>query len=148
MPRIKLAEAAQHFADAARALNTRLAEAEAVTLRQAAAEAVKLSSGTLTTADLRQRGHPYAVRNPTSANPEVINAQSGVFRQSFVSVPPALSGGTIQASLVNTSKPAGYLANGTRFMIARPLAVAVQAAVQPARLKRVKAAVTAAFIAP
>ena len=148
MPSIRLADAAGHFKRSAAALRANLLSSEAATLKEATAQAVTFSSGTLTTATLRRMGHPYAVRNPIAPDPGIINAQTGVFRSAFTSSPPSASGGVITSSIVNASKVAGYLANGSRFMIARPLAVKVQIAVQPARLARTQRAVALAFYRP
>ena len=148
MPSIRLADAAGHFKRSAAALRPNLLSSEAATLKEAKAQAVLFSSGTLTTAAMRKAGHPYAVRNPTAPDPGIVNSQTGVFRSAFTSSPPAVSGGGITSSVINASKVAGYLANGTRFMIARPLAVKVQVAVQPARLTRTRRAVAQAFTKP
>ena len=148
MPSIRLADAAGHFKRSAAALRANLLSSEAATLKEATAQAVTFSSGTLTTAAMRKAGHPYAVRNPTAPDPGIVNSQTGVFRSAFTSSPPAVSGGGITSSVINASKVAGYLANGTRFMIARPLAVKVQVAVQPARLTRTRRAVDNAFYRP
>ena len=148
MPSIRLADAAGHFKRSAAALRANLLSSEAATLKEAKAQAVLFSSGTLSTATLRRMGHPYAVRNPTAPDPGKINVQTGVFRAAFTSSPPSASGGGITSSVINNSKVAGYLANGTRFMIARPLAVKAQVAVQPARLTRTRRAVDNAFYRP
>ena len=148
MPSIRLADAAAHFTRASAALRSRLLDSEAETLRQAKTQAVVFSSGTLTTAAMRKAGHPYAVRNPTAPDPGTINAQTGVFRAAFTSSPPVATGGVITSSVVNNSQVAGYLANGTRFMIARPLAVKVQDAVRASRIARTRRAVALAFTQP
>ena len=148
MPSIRLADAAAHFKRSAAALRPNLLSSEAATLKEAKAQAVLFSSGTLTTATLRRMGHPYAVRNPTAPDPDKINVQTGVFRAAFNTQGPTISVGAITSSVSNGSLVAGYLANGTRFMIARPLAVKVQIAVQPARLTRTRRAVARAFTKP
>ena len=148
MPSIRLADAAAHFKRSAAALRANLLSSEAATLKEAKAQAVLFSSGTLTTATLRRMGHPYAVRNPTAPDPGKINVQTGVFRAAFNTQGPTISVGAITSSVSNGSLVAGYLANGTRFMIARPLAVMVQIAVQPARLTRTRRAVARAFTKP
>ena len=143
------AQFSQHMTKAAAAVPRFLAAAEAVTLQEAKALAITLSSGTLTTATLRRAGHPFAVRAPNSAyDPGLINSQSKVFRSSFLAVNPMAAFGEIVSSVLNNSAVAGYLANGTRFMIARPLAVKVQAAVRVRRLARTAEAIRSAFLNP
>ena len=139
------AQFSRHMAKAAAALPRTLAAAEGASLKQAKALAVTLSSGTLTRAELRRRGHPYAVRNPTSPNPQVINAQSGAFRAAWVVRAPVVTGGGVVSSVANISAPARYM-GGTRFMVARPLPEAVQAAVRAARLVRTRRAVERAWL--
>ena len=139
------AQFSRHMAKAAAALPRTLAAAEGAALKQAKALAVTLSSGTLTRAELRRRGHPYAVRNPTSPNPQVINAQGSVFRNSFQIVPTTFSGRMV-SSVINVADYSGYLANGTRFMVKRPLPEAVQSAVRAPRLARTFAAVERAWL--
>ena len=131
----------------AAALPKRLAAAEAVTLQEAKARAILLSSGTLSTAELRRRGHPYARRNPTSPNPQIINAQTGVFRQAYTTPPPVPSASGVTASVVNVAGYSGYM-RGTRLMVARPLPQAVQLAVRVRRLARTAGAIRTAFLNP
>ena len=142
------AQFSAHMTKAAAAVPRRLAAAEAVTLQEAKALAITLSSGTLTTAELRRRGHPYARRNPTSSSPEIINSQSGVFRASFLTPAPVVGPDGITACVVNVALYSGYLAAGTRLMIARPLPQAVQAAVCARRLARTAGAIRSAFLNP
>mgnify|MGYP001788328927 FL=1 len=132
---------------AAAALPKRLVAAEAVTLQEAKARAILLSSGTLSTAELRKRGHPYARRNPTSPNPQIINAQTGVFRQAYTTPPPVPSASGVTASVVNVARYSGYM-RGTRLMVARPLPQAVQLAVRVRRLARTAGAIRSAFLNP
>lgn len=147
MPRIALAQVGAHFRAAARALTPNLKNALEVTAKDARRVAIRLSSGTLTTAVLRQRGHPYARRNPTSPNPEVINAQSGVFRAAWQIQAPVVSGGSVVSAVVNVSAVAAFM-GGTRFMVPRPIGDAVQAAVLPELLARSAQAVQDAFLRP
>ena len=142
------AQFSAHMTKAAAAVPKRLAAAEAVTLQDAKAKAIGLSSGTLTTAELRRRGHPYARRNPTSTNPEMINSQSGVFRAAFLTPAPVIGPDGITACVVNVAPYSGYLATGTRLMVARPLPEAVQAAVRVRRLVRTAGAIRSAFLRP
>ena len=129
------------------ALPKRLVAAEAVTLQEAKARAILLSSGTLSTAELRRRGHPYARRNPTSPNPQIINAQTGVFRQAYTTPPPVATASGVTASVVNVAPYSGYM-RGTRLMVARPLPQAVQLAVRVRRLARTAGAIRTAFLNP
>ena len=137
----------QHMMKAVAALPKRLVAAEAVTLQEAKARAILLSSGTLSTAELRKRGHPYARRNPTSPNPQIINAQTGVFRQAYTTPPPVPSASGVTASVVNVAPFSGYM-RGTRLMVARPLPQAVQLAVRVRRLARTAGAIRTAFLNP
>ena len=141
------AQFSAHMTKAAAALPKRLVAAEAVTLQEAKARAILLSSGTLSTAELRKRGHPYARRNPTSPNPQIINAQTGVFRQAYTTPPPVPSASGVTASVVNVARYSGYM-RGTRLMVARPLPQAVQLAVRVRRLARTAGAIRTAFLNP
>ena len=141
------AQFSAHMTKAAAALPKRLVAAEAVTLQEAKARAILLSSGTLSTAELRRRGHPYARRNPTSPNPQIINAQTGVFRQAYTTPPPVPSASGVTASVVNVARYSGYM-RGTRLMVARPLPQAVQLAVRVRRLARTAGAIRTAFLNP
>ena len=141
------AQFSQHMTKAVAALPKRLVAAEAVTLQEAKARAILLSSGTLSTAELRKRGHPYARRNPTSPNPQIINAQTGVFRQAYTTPPPVPSASGITASVVNVARYSGYM-RGTRLMVARPLPQAVQLAVRVRRLARTAGAIRTVFLNP
>ena len=141
------AQFSQHMTKAVAALPKRLVAAEAVTLQEAKARAILLSSGTLLTAELRRRGHPYARRNPTSPNPQIINAQTGVFRQAYTTPPPVATASGITARVVNLAPYSGYM-RGTRLMVARPLPQAVQLAVRVRRLARTAGAIRTAFLNP
>ena len=141
------AQFSAHMTKAAAALPKRLVAAEAVTLQEAKARAILLSSGTLSTAELRKRGHPYARRNPTSPNPQIINAQTGVFRQAYTTPPPVATASGVTASVVNVARYSGYM-RGTRLMVARPLPQAVQLAVRVRRLARTAGAIRTAFLNP
>ncbi len=116
-------------------LPRRIQEAEMRTVRRAQAEARKLSSGTFSTARLRQMGHPYAKRNPRPPQDEaIVNAQSGVFRDAWQTRGVAVDAdGTITA-LVNDSENAGRLVSGRGAAIARPIDVRIVERVQPQRL--------------
>ena len=142
------AQFSAHMTKAAAAVPRRLAASEAVTLQDAKAKAIVLSSGTLTTAELRRRGHPYARRNPTSPSPEIINSQSGVFRAAFLTPAPIVGPDGVTARVVNVAPYSGYLAAGTRLMVARPLPQAVQLAVRVRRLARTAGAIRSAFLKP
>ena len=141
------AQFSAHMTKAVAALPKRLVAAEAVTLQEAKARAILLSSGTLSTAELRRRGHPYARRNPTSPNPQIINAQTGVFRQAYTTPPPVATASGVTASVVNVAPYSGYM-RGTRLMVARPLPQAVQLAVRVRRLARTAGAIRTAFLNP
>jgi len=141
------AQFSAHMVKAVAALPKRLIAAEAVTLQEAKARAILLSSGTLSAAELRRRGHPYARRNPTSPNPQIINAQTGVFRQAYTTPPPVATARGITARVVNVAPFSGYM-RGTRLMVARPLPQAVQLAVRVRRLARTAGAIRTAFLNP
>ena len=141
------AQFSAHMTKAVAALPKRLVAAEAVTLQEAKARAILLSSGTLSTAELRRRGHPYARRNPTSPNPQIINAQTGVLRAAYMTPPPVATASGVTASVVNVAPYSGYM-RGTRLMVARPLPQAVQLAVRVRRLARTAGAIRTAFLNP
>lgn len=134
------AQAAARFARVGRELEANVLAAEAVTVKQGKAEAVRLSSGPLSTAQLRRMGHPYARRAPTSPNPQVINVQRGAFRAGWTGDGPTVTAGGVVSRIYNTSGEAKYLL-GTRTAIARPIREAIIKAVQPDRIKRLNRAV-------
>ena len=139
-------QAVAHFRRAASAVQPAVIAAETETVKEALAEAVHLSSGPHSAAQLRAAGHPYGRGNRNvSYAAEIINMQSGAFRTAWSGVNPALSGSRIVSRAVNNSAPAKFLASGTRNMVARPIGNAVQQAVQPGRIARLKQAVRAAL---
>lgn len=97
--------------------------------------AVKSSSGAATQKQLAKEGHPYAVSHLTTGanvgfglstrNPSIINAITGKFRDDW-HLASRLSDRSV--TIVNFSKVAGYLEEGTKYMIARPIETRIIAA--------------------
>ena len=116
--------------------------AETVTRQEATAEAIKQSSGTITTATLRAiRPGKYSTRRGAQSDDNIINAQTGRLRASWVSAGPKKSGTAIVTRICNTSPEAKFLETGTTRMRKRPLSDAVKARVAGAREKRLRQAV-------
>ena len=87
------------------AMNTAETIIEAQTMRTA----IQLSSGPLSYAMLEAMGHPYAVRNPTSPNPEVINVHDGTVQRGWSLRVQRYNGGNAKFSLFNSSPWMPYL---------------------------------------
>ena len=105
-----------------RDLERELKSAETQAALSGLSVARKLSSGRLTSRQLRKMGSPYATRNPRPpGDPAVINRQSGRFYQGWRVVAPRNQGAHTITRLENTSAHARYLHAGTRKMIARPI---------------------------
>ena len=121
-----------------------VAVAERQTARDAKVAAVKLSSGSLTYADLRRRGYPYATRNPTSPNPEVLNQHDGSvaggWTITFTSSPRET-----RVDVTNSSPWITMLLGGTPFTVPRRIDQGILRAVAATRLKRLVATKSAAL---
>ena len=118
-----------------------LAAAERKTQKQAYREAVNLSSGTETAQSLARAGHPYSRRAPNSAfDPAQINSRTGLFRSSWVSPPQVIAGRTILTTVLNLSPEAAYM-EGTKTMVARPIADEVMKRIEPDRQRRIADAI-------
>ncbi len=106
------------------------------TLEEMKKEAVVMSSGRYSRKMLRKMGHPYATRHVKNrkwgarysqapgipyGDPAVINKQSGKFRRAWKIDGPVISASVVKGSLVNNSKVAEYLRDGTDRMIKRPI---------------------------
>lgn len=91
------------------------------------AKAIQLSSGSLSTAQLKQKGHPYARRFPIgfALQPDfLINAQAGAFKAAWhTRVQETSKGWTI--TLFNTSPEAKFMM-GTKAMRMRPILIEVE----------------------
>jgi hypothetical protein len=108
--------------------------------------AERLSSGQVSTRQLRRAGHPYARRHGTPLlNPAIINDQGGPFARSWLLRDPQSENGEETTAIVNTDPVGDYLASGTKVMFARPLPDAVVKEVKPRREERVRRAIEKAF---
>lgn len=79
-----------------------------------------LSSGPITSRELRKLGHPYGHGRTPPADPAILNLQSGAFKAGWRIIGPRKSGDGLRTTLVNASPYAGHLLRGTRRMIPRP----------------------------
>lgn len=130
----------------AQALDAALRQAEKENLQEALRIARKLSSGTISSAQLRAMGHPYRLGGSPPAPPEIINAQSGRFRDSWRATGPFATRGGLVSRLVNTAPWAAWLFGGTARMIARPIGAAIQRRVVALRYRRLQAAAAKALL--
>lgn len=86
--------------------------------REVLAEAIRLSSGTLSYADLARMDHPYAKRHGTPRlDPSMINTHTDQFRQSWKTRHE--SDGSI--TIYNDAPYAQFLMTGTPTMFRRPV---------------------------
>ena len=148
MPNMTPRQFARHLRQVSGRLDRAVSQELARAVQDAKKEAQALSSGTLTPADLRRMGHPYAVRAPaTPLLPFVINAVSGEFRASWKVGPVLKASGTWTARLTNDSRVAAYLAGKDRSrstMIRRPIDTEIVARVTPRLQKGLESAVAKA----
>ena len=140
------AAAAAHFRRAAAAVRPAVIAEEQQAVQQAKAKAVALSSGPHSTAHLRAAGHPYSRRRPdASYDAAIVNFQTGSLRSAWQAALPAVSGDSVVGGVVNRDRAAKYM-SGTKRMIERPVAAAVQRPLRLPRLKRLKSAVRRIFL--
>lgn len=113
-----LAQAIQHFASLPVQLQ-QMGEAASLEVAQRVAlpAAIDASSGDITTAQLRREDHPYAKRHGAPRrDPSRINTQTGSFRSMWRAVGTAIGG-----QVLNDSRVADWLEQGTDTMFARPV---------------------------
>lgn len=120
-------------------IRKRLLPALAASERKSAARGVviakRLSSGSLSLAELRRRGHPFR-RGPFSPGPaapvEIINVQGGTFRAVWAQRQGDWQDGTLTTTVFNDD-PAAQWMPGTKFMVARPVVEALETELAPER---------------
>ena len=87
--------------------------------------AKRRSSGGLTYKQMRQEDHPYAVRHGVARrDPSVINSHRGVFKRGWFTQ-KVFTVTDWGGAIINDSENAGFLKDGTRFMVRRPIDDAV-----------------------
>lgn len=120
-----------------------LEEAEAKTAREGLKIARKQSSGSVSTSQLRKEDHPYAKRHGSpKRDPSTINVQSGEFRAEWhVQIGNSLDDGP---AIVNYSRVARFLQEGTTTMFARPVEAVIIAKLQSIRPRNLDQAVAKA----
>ncbi len=103
-----------------------VAVAESVA-QDARAEFVRRSEGTLSLADLRRMGHPFARRRPMPALADraTINDQGGGFKDAWEVDPVVVTGERISVKVVNRHPHAQWM-HGTTRMVRRPIVAAVR----------------------
>jgi len=113
-------------------------KAETETIRELAKRAVKITSGPLSTAELRKRDHPYARRHGriTRASPWLINRQSGALVADWTTGLPVLQGGRIHSYVMNNNEVIGYLTDGTSKMLPRHIDDRLLGQIQSFRYRR------------
>jgi hypothetical protein len=121
-------------------LDREVMAAERDALEFAKKKAVELSSGPLTSAMLRQMGHPYRIGGSPPANPAIINAQHpGGFRDSWKVEGPRKQGAGLVSKIVNLAPYAGFIfgaPGGRSRMMARPILAAIAKSVSSWRYRR------------
>jgi hypothetical protein len=125
------------------------AESESAAAMKARAQ-VPFSSGTVSTATQKQIARQinnkkglYSKASPVSLN-QVINQQTGFFYNHWQARLAWSDDGT-RITLFNNAAYAKYLLGGTRYMVARPISLRVAEIEQPARLRRLQAALRSAY---
>ncbi len=126
-------------------LASNLERAETKNIRLAQRLLVARSQGTLSAAQARRMGHPYAKRDPqTPVDPSVINRQTGTFARSWTVLAPQTDGSVLTSRVRNLAAYSGYM-RGTRYMVPRPIVEAVQEELAPVRAENVRKAVQQAI---
>lgn len=125
-------------------LKRQLEAAEAKTAKEALKIAKKQSSGSVSTAQLIKEDHPFAKRHGSpKRDPSTINVQSGAFRAEWhIQNGNSLDDGP---AVVNYSRVARFLQEGTASMFARPIEAVVIAKLQSIRPKNLDQAVAKAI---
>lgn len=127
MPRLKPREAAARCRRIADALRTEVMAEAAKIGEDAKAIAVRLSSGPYSAYDLERMGYPYATRHGSPQLPaQIINAQTGRFRQSWYVWGPVFRTGSVVIKLTNLDPVSEFLKYGTERMFARPIDDAIR----------------------
>lgn len=127
MPRYKPREAAARCRRIADALRDEVTEEAAKIGDDARAIAVALSSGPYDYGQLAYLDHPYATRHGIPQLPaQIINAQTGTFRESWYVWGPVFRAGSVVVKLINSDPTSGYLKYGTERMFARPIDDAIR----------------------
>lgn len=132
-----LAQARRTIEAARRDIRREIVWAAQRALEEARRDALAYSSGPLSLTTLRKRDHPYAKRHGPMGNPNampggdpaIVNVQSGAFKSAWHVDHPQMSdsGRAIRGRISNQSQVADWLQFGTRFMVPRPIAQAVEA---------------------
>lgn len=127
-------------------LKANLRQAERENLRDGKRIARKYSTGSISSAELRQLGHPYATRAPQFVqHPAIINRQSGTFFGAWSTHLGSWQSGGMVSVIRNSAPYAGYLDRGTRYMIERPIRDFVQRDLKQIRKARLQKAVADAL---
>lgn len=104
-----------------------------------------LSIGFLSSAELKQLGHPYARRRPNPpSDPGIINRQTGLFYNSWHYTVQLLASST-RLTIFNDAPYAAYML-GTRLMIPRPILEKMFKTEGPLRFARLQAAFGDVFV--
>ena len=145
MPTLTPQQAAKWLQGFTARLKLELVTAESQNLKAAYQTAQDYSTGTLSTATIAAGGHYYgrAFMGPIPQDPAIINRQTGGFANAWVMQEPAsdIGNGELVTRLINASSQAAWLEDGTKFMIARHFAEAIEAANAPNRQQEIEAAV-------
>ena len=153
MPTVTMsaAKASAFLAAYQKRLQEKATEAIKLDIEQGRAELILASSGTHSSEDLYNAGHPYARRAPQVAyDPSIINAQTGEFRDAWFAEAPEVTeeptGTVVTARCVNRD-PKAHFMFGTPLMVKRPVVKRATAAILENRKLRLKQAVKSAISA-
>lgn len=138
----------QQLAQAAESYPERLAAAvvaaEQETLDDAERELKRRSEGTLTYAEMRRMGHPYARRDPqTPLDPAMLNTHSGELLRGYEMEEVTASEDGTFGSVFNNSEHAQWIMSGGQgnsLMIERPIVQAVEDLIWEPRRERLQRA--------
>lgn len=127
MPRYKPREAAARCRRIADALRDEVMAEAAKIGEDAKAIAVALSSGPYSAFQLAAMDHPYATRHGSpQLPPQIINAQTGTFRESWYVWGPIFRDNSVVIKLTNLDPKSEFLKYGTERMFARPIDDAIR----------------------
>lgn len=91
--------------------------------REAYDRALSMSSGPASYAEMRDADYPYAKRHGRALwPPEIINEHTGAFKRAW----HVRDVDRFEKHVINDSRVADWLQHGTRYMVNRPIAEAVE----------------------
>ena len=127
-----LADLQRFTSNLPRELNAALRDMELVTL----SHLIHQSSGPYSSEMLANMGHPFSKRAAAGLPREIINLQTGLFRDSWDTTGVQQVGDRLAVQISNSAPYAADLEHGTKYMWSRPIVPSVVRQVSPLFEKR------------